>query len=53
LRCVVQVPIRPPSLRWITTVAARGRRGLLCVPNGQLLTVDGFDVLGAPNWLFQ
>ena len=53
LAAFAQVPMRPPSTLRITTVAGRGRRGLLALPYGQLLTVDGFDVLGAPNWLFQ
>jgi hypothetical protein len=45
--------MRPPSSLRITTVAGRGRRGLLTLPNGQLLNADGFAVLGEPNWLFQ
>jgi len=43
-----QEPIRPPSILRTTTVAGRGRRGLLAVPYGQLLTVDGFVGLGGP-----
>lgn len=48
-----QEPMRPPSILRTTTVAGRGRRGLLAVPYGQLLTVDGLVGLGVPNWLFQ
>lgn len=45
---VVYCPILPPLRLRMTTVAGRGR-----LPKGQLLTLEGLSVVGAPNWLFQ